>query len=66
MTDDHLRWAYDHYMAAPLGELNATAEKLKQACAALGWGPDAGEGYLPWARRRLKVEIVYERKSDRR
>ena len=48
-----LREVYDRYMGAPLGELNVTAEELKDCARGLGW--PGGSSPLPWVRRMLDV-----------
>lgn len=48
--------AYSEYMAAPVGQLNATAEALDSAARRCGYKGRAREkeGALPWTRRALQ------------
>lgn len=41
------------YEAAQLGELNVTADALRDACRACGWPGGYASDYLPWARAVL-------------
>ena len=49
-----LRGAYKTYMTAELGELNITAEQLRDAAYMCGWG--GGSSPLPWVREMLGIE----------
>lgn len=49
-----LRDAYHEYMAAEFGELNMTADKLRDAAHMCGW--QGGGSPLPWVRETLEIE----------
>lgn len=51
-----LRDTLEIYEAARLGDLNRTADQLREVCKALGWKDARMAGYLPWARRVVRGE----------
>lgn len=52
---DRLEDAWRAYRRAILGELNVTAERLRQAASEAGWSPYGyvRVGFAPWAVREL-------------
>lgn len=59
-----LQRVYDRYMNAQLGELNKTADDLRDTCVMLQWNFNFTRlGYLEWARGELGFDRNGLRKS---
>jgi len=53
---ERLRRAFEAYRAAEFGQLNTTAESLREAARRAGYpGEHAGEGVIAWTKRTLGI-----------